>query len=881
MRLVRYSPQERVDLPDITAMSFLVLGEFRRHVRGLLIGPSASGSPTHENAVVRGFTIEPSGVPDSLVTVRLVPTTGGGRPLGFAIGGEDLATRIDFGQLIGGEDQAGNTEGNASTTFDFTGQPLDTYRLQMRFTYAEGASDNRAFWDAATNSEFISEENTRFLPSYSLGIVASPGSLGDDWITLADVVWDGASIDAGDITDLRQFVFEGSAPFQAATQAAYAAIPDFDRSVTRAADGVNEVYPVLRALARQIADIKGQNDAGSIDWFSRAYAPFSDTNSTPFATEQTKSLRTLETVTYTIGDGVTTFGDFNGADGLEDCLQHLEDLGTQMPDSVRIQLRSNDAAGFTWNINTSHTLGTGSDFKYLELSGEGSPVVPGGAAIDFNAIPAAGAAISLNGTLVLKNLRSASTPANNIFLFAADTMQVFNCLFLGRVSDGASSNAVLFIDGGGTGSRIVNTRLEGKVFIGAEAFGSNTDTTGLLMENVLIDNGCVEVEPGQSGVLEQVRHLTFRDCQFTMSETHGWGLRGVLDLGNARDVNIVDCVFSYTHDVDAIHARRQLSLTPQRIRVRGCSFFSDATGGIHAVDAGGNGTDGTGWGVYVVGDTSAAARHITVTDCFFQMADQIDAGGIFCEFVKGAHVTSCLWDFCAHRDAASTRFRCIQFQNLIADPTMDCNIIGNTITRWVEIAGRYERTTGVFFDEVEGCSIIGNTFDGRGDLEGLITGRNAVATVGAVQLDQSCEDIRIVGNLFHGWEDGGSTNNTIQCRLGSYNDITVCDNVFHNCGGRPADMGFSSVRIIVSNNTFFSCEEGIDLDGADDSVANGNTIDTAGSPSIAIDWGATPLNSICQGNTTDGDIRRTGGTVRGYNHAAGTSDDFNIVVAYV
>ena len=38
MRIVRWHPQERVDKPDLDAVSYLVLGEFRRTLRAVVVG---------------------------------------------------------------------------------------------------------------------------------------------------------------------------------------------------------------------------------------------------------------------------------------------------------------------------------------------------------------------------------------------------------------------------------------------------------------------------------------------------------------------------------------------------------------------------------------------------------------------------------------------------------------------------------------------------------------------------------------------------------------------------------------------------------------------------------------------------------------------------
>ena len=161
MRIVKWTPQERVDIPDITAMGFLVLGEFRRTVRGAL---GVDG-----NSIINGFTVEPAGVPDTTITVKL----DNGGALSFAYGAEIVGARTDYGQLIGGDNSDGNTEGNAQQSIDFTGQPVATYTVKIRFLYSDGANDNRAFWNETGNTEFISAIDTRHLPQYEISITGS------------------------------------------------------------------------------------------------------------------------------------------------------------------------------------------------------------------------------------------------------------------------------------------------------------------------------------------------------------------------------------------------------------------------------------------------------------------------------------------------------------------------------------------------------------------------------------------------------------------------------------------------------------------------------------------------------------------------------------
>ena len=534
MRLVRYAPQERVDLPDITAMSSLVLGEFRRTVRGLIIGPGAA-TPDYDTFVVRGFEVEAQGVPDATVNVTLDP--GGSDPLGFAIGAQDLSSRIDFGQLVGGDDIAGNTEGNAVTVFDFTGQPADTYLLQMRFVYNDGVSDNRLFWDEGTNSEFVAATDTRQLPVIEVGIATSPTSLGDEYIPLAIVVWNGATVSPGDITDVRRMSFEGppvsalTGGFSDASQATTTfGVGDFDRSTDRRTDGLNEVYPVLRALARQIQDIKGQNNSGLYDWYSRPVGPVDP--GAALATEQTRTLRTLDTVTFTVGDGTTTFGDFNGAAGLENCLQHIEDMAANVPANVEIVCRSRGTTAFTFNITTAHTMNAGLEKLTIDFQGHEVAI----------SNPASTDAVSLpGGDLEVRNV-SAGTTANNATFFRTDDLRrliLRNVTLTGDIT--ASADPVVE---GGVGSIIERCFLDGWIDF--------TNPNRTLAANILHERiatvqhselNCLSVRSRDASGSAAPVHVSH--CIFRQTTDHCYGQLGAIDLGNNSYSKVDHCTIIF------------------------------------------------------------------------------------------------------------------------------------------------------------------------------------------------------------------------------------------------------------------------------------------------------------------------------------------------
>ncbi len=860
MRIVRYAPQERVDTPDATAMSFLQLGEFRRDVRGLMLGPESGG--TFENFILRGFAVEPQAVPDSTIRVRLDP--GGGSPLGFAIGAENLGAVIDHGQLIGGKDSAGRTEGNATQTLDFTAEAPATFTVQMRFIYSESVNDNRAFWNETIDNEFIAATDTRFLPIYQLRLSGAPS---DEWIDLADVVWDGVSIDAGDITDLRVFAFEGDSAtgFQQATQTGTGGMLDFDRGTGRASVGLNEVYPVLRLLGRQIQDLKGPDAAGQYNVFSRVTRPFDNTGST-LPAGQTKSLTSVDATTFTIGDGVTTFGDFNGVTGLETCLQHLEDLttaGDEVPAYIRIILKSHSNTGFTWNITTSHVIGTPAlnDLVTLEIvgrAGGGGAAGKGGGAdltrIDVDSVPSA-TAINVFGRLILRDLAigptAGSEPTNNIGVVQAGVLQAYDCVINGRFNTGSDDPAVR-ITNGGTGlgpSTLKRCFWQGRLRIG-NLFAGAAISVGGSIEDCETANGAIQFDlEAADGGTGATHDWVIRNTLLTMDETHGFGLRGAIDIGEATRISIEDCTLAYVSDVDCIHTRR-VNSTPARVHVRNCLIFT-ISGATHTVapGTGQNSPNGTGWGVYVDASGGTGSM-IDVNHCTFSQ-ETIDAGGIYLEDTEAFFITNNEWKLCGSTAVASSSYTAIKIVDGTAAAGND--ISGNTMSQW---SGAVDtRTAGITIDNTSNVNVEGNTFNGQDSAFAAITGRGATNV--AIELTGTAVlGVRIHGNTFINWEEDTDVNRCIRNTATTLGRPVISLNNFENNGGYCVELTGAGIAhpSVVGNTVNIPGSEGraFTLASAASPVVNGNNISGLGAASAApaeqfIDF-SSASTAMCMGN---------------------------------
>lgn len=460
MKIPRWSPDQRVDIPDMTALSFLTQGEFRRTVREILTGGPASGGSELQMRILRGFAPEQDGNTlrvklDINGTAELLSAAIGAHAHGTAAG---AASRAEFGQLIGGHGFNFDFEGNAENSIDFSARGDGTYVVRMRFLFTISDTDNRAFWNPTTNQESVQSVETRHAPIWEIRDDLSgvnPPSPVEQWIDVAEV--DVASNAITAVRDLRDFAFEGRAPFESSDQTAtfgpypgtYLSEQTFSRDSDRAdpEHGIGAVFPALRALARQVLDLKGQDDSGNFNWFGKVFRATSATSGS-FGAGNTKTLRSVDHVTFTVGDGTTEWGDINGDGALEDLLELIADNKASMPENITIYLKSR-AVGSNddplWVITEDIDLST----KHIEIIGAtGGRQGLGHAVIDFDSngrLFFGEDATKGVGSLSLKNLelRLAAHGSPQIRIEAAPTSSLHgrfsadNCYFLGVVGETA------------------------------------------------------------------------------------------------------------------------------------------------------------------------------------------------------------------------------------------------------------------------------------------------------------------------------------------------------------------------------------------------------------------------------------------------------------
>jgi hypothetical protein len=900
MRRVNFEAQERVDLPDMTAVSSLMLGEFRRQLRGLVLGESA-------NKIVKGFAVEPAGVPDTTITVKLDD----GGSLGFFIGSQDLGSRIDYGQLAGGDDIAGNLEGAAQIILDFTGQPADTYNVDVRFVEVDGTADNRVFRNEVTEAEFIASTETRVLPLYQLRDFGDPVT--GDYQTLAAVIWNGVSIDANDITDDRVFLFEGD-DFEAPLPGDPGGMPDFPRGKDRELvdAGVNEVYPILRALGRQIQDMKGPDPlTGQWNWFGRTRGitdPFGTIGAPEFTTSFTHESEQVFTVG--VGNGITgTTGHFNGPGGLQNCLNHIATIADGVnvddtyPGRFKIILKPgiNQDTAF-WTCPTPINLVN----AHLEIcvAGQGgldsglNGSIYGMVPIDFTHPAGTPFFTITGGTLKLKDIRT-DAPINELVEGTLLQLEIEHCLFLfndvasiyndwkTKLTDTSIQGGTITLTKSGLAD-IWTSELKGCHFA---RYNSNLFQLRLWDDEM----GTVAAAAADSAM----ERLLIDQCQFNdHAEQATASFPAMIDARGARDITITNCDIEVPSSQDFLLVG-QIDTAPgagqgtRGITIRDSSV-TGRTAVTHAVGAGFNGVKGTGWTVFCDQiDTLNTSRSVTLDNCTWHDYQGTDAGGVYSRGTRGLKVNNCDFLKVSMTAAAGTRWAAVNIgtfstiSNARINNILVTGVEGTANRGWcgVRIEGSAEDTkiTNSTF-ECRNEALVGydlNNSGGLGHGAGIIAyGPGGAGNVGHVS---------ILGNTFTDF-DANAQNMAIYVECDNTLGMVVNNNLFDRCSYGMYLFVNINMKITASGNVHRVVQGDVLLAGAgwNDNIYDsyltliGNRIEYINVPGAAWEWidMLTASNYQVFGND-GGPWARLNGVVavrgRGYSEA----QDVNYFAGYV
>lgn len=873
MDIVRWSPDERVDIPDLTAMSFLVLGEFRR------LGRTVFGE--RSKSILRGFAVEPEAPPSSRVVIRL---DNGVDPESVAFGAELVGANPEYGQIIGGRMFGAVLEGSAQQIIDFAGQPNDTYFIEMRFVPYDtsiGAADNRVFWNEATNSEYVDGVETRFKAQWEVAFATSQA--GGEWITLATVVWAGATISSGDITDLRDFTLEGPAPFTSTSQESSA--PDFYRGDDREGlNGINEIATGIRAVMRQVRDIKGQDENGRWNWFGRVFGPPDPDGTLPL--ERTKSLRSVDTVSFTIGDGVRTFGDFNGVTALDDVLTHIESItAANLPQRIEIVIKSEGrgtATLFSFTTTGTHTIGSGAIGCQLVIRSAGSGQNDGAQKRPRITVSHAGSGywLTMNrGSIEVYGLdiRLSGGGDVNRGLFALSQSAFFpgtfiakDCLLFGS-TDATTTHFTVRCS---ANTQVTNCRSTGRWSIYESSVAVIRD--GARFQNCYFSDVNIQTI-ADSTDSEYATALTFDSCAFIGKDDNLYGRPAMVDFRGAQNVKFRGCHFQHAHNENGIHITDYNNglgtVVPKQITIEGCSFTEHSISAFHAVNGGVNGASGTGWNINI-----EDCSQIHIRGCNFEGHSATDAGCIRLHDPDDWSIDGCHFRNLTHDNAtASSRIEAVRLQNSGAATLRRLGrISGCTFERFQNSGNANPSHYAVRAESISGWSFTGNIVRGDNNGVDVLFGANAG---GALRL-QSCFNVQITGNYFARWNRNVNSGRCVQLE-GSSASITIVGNNFEENGGYCVTNAAGNIaNVTIGNNNVISTgtnERGFSLTGVDGSFT-GNTgqMTTAGTIFIRFD-GTGPFCMF--GNvSTNGDIDRVGVTpAAGYAEA----QDVNRVNAYV
>ena len=237
---VNFESQQRVDLGDIRATINNITKDMRRSFHLFLYG-IGSDNKRH----IAGFRVTASGTPDSFVTIDDGVATGAEK-----LNDDDIEYSVIYGADTVTERQ-----------LDFSALANGTYSVWLRYSADPGEPGVRVFYNPDTDGEEAQAVNTRIVHDWDVQISAS--SPGTEWQELAEVVWDGATIASGDITDKRHTFFEGNADTSWDDEWGDGAN---DRNSDRSRFGIHSLYDWVHGVRRQIQDIIGNPGSGA-KWY--------------------------------------------------------------------------------------------------------------------------------------------------------------------------------------------------------------------------------------------------------------------------------------------------------------------------------------------------------------------------------------------------------------------------------------------------------------------------------------------------------------------------------------------------------------------------------------------------------------------------------------
>ena len=303
--LIRFEPNERVDLPDLKALQSNSRGETRMLLHNFLFGHGDMGLPDNFTGntfkPVRDWATHSLGLDDAttnwskggslapfLITTPSATTIQisavwlteayAGQTWGGSLQGAMAGATLEDGTAQLGV--AAGVEGDDAQILDYNGKPAGNYGVYVTGVFDPGELGTRLFWNAATEQEDTQAMDTRDLAGWTATTnFISGGPPSDAAVLVGTVVWDGAAIT--DSNSAQNCLFEGlssstggtgpSGSYEQGWGSDGSAATDAagHRSNTRLLNGITCWQDWAAALRRQLRDIIGDPDGdGEYGWWT-------------------------------------------------------------------------------------------------------------------------------------------------------------------------------------------------------------------------------------------------------------------------------------------------------------------------------------------------------------------------------------------------------------------------------------------------------------------------------------------------------------------------------------------------------------------------------------------------------------------------------------
>ena len=555
-------------------------------------------------------------------------------------------------------------------------------------------------------------------------------------------------------------------------------MPDFDRDVNReiAGVGINEVYPILRALGRQIQDLKGPDPAtGQWNWFGRQRGitdPFGNIG----IPEYTTSFAIESEQVFVVGSSSSDVSaHFSGSGGLQSCLNHIATIADGVhaddtyPGRFKIVLKTgNNQAGTYFTCPDPVSF----DSAEIEICVAGAGGLDSGLnGVLYNQVPVqfshpAGTPFFTfdGGSLKMTGIRCVGE-MNEFFQGNLTQLEINNCgMTFANVQSFFCDWRSRFIDSTISGGTLTMTKTGFDIHMseikGCILSRYNSNLFQLRLWDDELDTVAV------TSATEGMERLVIDQCVFlNHSEQATAAQPACIDARGAKHITISNCRITVSTSQDFLRVGQRNTVATgigsEAIRLEKCMIDSGKSI-THALDAGFNGAKGTGWTVFGTHtDSFFMPKGVSVDRCTWIDYLGLDAGGVYAEGLHGTTVTNC--DFVGVQMATTALSRWSAVEIDAFGTSDNAARIDNILVTGVY--GQVDRGfVGVRISGPAGGTVVSNsTFEARDQLGGAYNtpanfGRGAAAGIMVGILGVAVKDFRIHHCKFFDWEATVTTN---------------------------------------------------------------------------------------------------------------------------